>query len=945
MPPGSPDKPVLALRAGLVAASVLLAGLLFWSRSSSPDIAYLARHEGVSWVLFPSAVNPGIHAIADQTAVFTREFSLERVSPDAVLHYRACSRATIRLNGQTFSVEDTAGAHWKQPVRLPVSERLVLGSNTLVITVTHDTGPPAVWFNLQCGDERIVSDTRCQATLNGSLPLPARVADERPTLRPGHPLWHDERLPVSLARSLGTLLLLMTVAITLVLLAERCFARDPVVLGRTISRTHLFGGTVALVWLGLFGLNSQSLTVPIGFDVDGHLAHIDHVRSRWSPPLPGDHWEAHQPTVYYFLLASLLNLTGWPTASPAGVLLVRGATFLVALVQIGLIAAILSHVFGERRTAVVAGTTIAAALPLHTLQAHNVGNDLLAATLSTAALLIALRILTNVSTAIRSYTLLGALFGLAILTKLTTLPLAATTALFVAIHAVARGRSLSFAAPRVASVFFVTALLCGWFFARNYWHYGQFLVGNYDPISGFRWWQEPGYTTFRHWTSFGGVFLSPFQSSITHGIPDGIYSSLWGDGGWAGALHTNRPPWNYDLMTVGYLVALVPASLIVVGAVRSVWYESKRSTWCGAYLLCAVAAQSLALCHFVSQHPGFGCIKGLFLLPIVPAVCVWASSGFDLVSGIAGWRRRAAASLLGFWALLALTSVCIAPSSAETLTFRGRQALFRRDIDAARDFAERATSTHPTHARGWELLGDSLLEQGNLPLAARALLEAVRLDPGLGGARVGLATALHGLGDITNCDRQLREAVEQSPEHLDAHVGLATRLLSDGHLERGIEAARTGLCIAPTSIELHELLGNALLDAGNVPESIHHDRYALRFGADSPDLLLRLAWLLAATEGTHPTDIAETQRLVEQVASAPGRFDEPSVLRVQAALLAAQGQFAEAVTTINRCRRSFATKASPQTARELEAELRTYSQRQPLRLTATELRSRQATAP
>ena len=111
----------------------------------------------------------------------------------------------------------------------------------------------------------------------------------------------------------------------------------------------------------------------------------------------------------------------------------------------------------------------------------------------------------------------------------------------------------------------VTVLVSGWHYVRVWAHFGTPLVGNYDLASGFHWWQDPGYATFPYFFRFGQSLVSPFFSAF-HGLPDGLYSTFWGDGLCGGVGHWGfRPPWNYDLMASGYLLALVPSLAIGLG--------------------------------------------------------------------------------------------------------------------------------------------------------------------------------------------------------------------------------------------------------------------------------------------------------------------------------------------------------------------------------------------
>ena len=71
--------------------------------------------------------------------------------------------------------------------------------------------------------------------------------------------------------------------------------------------------------------------------------------------------------------------------------------------------------------------------------------------------------------------------------------------------------------------------VCGWHYARVWHHFGTPLVGNWSAASGMAWWQDPGYRVAGDYLSFGGPLYAPAYAGY-HGVWDGLYSTLWGDG-------------------------------------------------------------------------------------------------------------------------------------------------------------------------------------------------------------------------------------------------------------------------------------------------------------------------------------------------------------------------------------------------------------------------------
>src|SRR5262249_18547559 len=148
-----------------------------------------------------------------------------------------------------------------------------------------------------------------------------------------------------------------------------------------------------------------------------------------------------------------------------------------------------------RPAAQAVGALVEACLPMHLYLAHYISNDLLAGTFGAAAVLMTIVTLQDRMTGLGWLAGLGALLGAGGLCKLTLVPVAAAVVAVLAVTAVVRRRSV-LPVLRIAGVPLAFCLLvCGWYFVRNYQHFGRPIVGTHDPISGFRWWQDPGFAS------------------------------------------------------------------------------------------------------------------------------------------------------------------------------------------------------------------------------------------------------------------------------------------------------------------------------------------------------------------------------------------------------------------------------------------------------------------
>jgi tetratricopeptide (TPR) repeat protein len=118
-------------------------------------------------------------------------------------------------------------------------------------------------------------------------------------------------------------------------------------------------------------------------------------------------------------------------------------------------------------------------------------------------------------------------------------------------------------------------------------------------------------------------------------------------------------------------------------------------------------------------------------------------------------------------------ALAAAPSSEEALALHTRCALAARIPSTAAKSVEPLARMHPEVAEYRYLLGRVWIGLRNLSEAAEALLEAVRLDPGLEAAYVPLGQALNHERRYDGARTYLRRFLDAHPDDLDAAAALA----------------------------------------------------------------------------------------------------------------------------------------------------------------------------
>ncbi len=201
--------------------------------------------------------------------------------------------------------------------------------------------------------------------------------------------------------------------------------QPPVPHSRWVGLTRLLFVLIALFWLALFLHNSPYLAADLGFDAAGHLAYINHFRTSWSVPLPGQAWGMHHPPLYYFVVATLLSVVGYAPDTAGGILTTRLFNLALALGNIYIILACLRLMFPEHPRRWVLGLLVAGFLPMHLYLYQYRSTHILGCTLASLAIYLVLRILCVSRVSVWHYACLGLCLGLALLSIVSVSPLAA----------------------------------------------------------------------------------------------------------------------------------------------------------------------------------------------------------------------------------------------------------------------------------------------------------------------------------------------------------------------------------------------------------------------------------------------------------------------------------------------------------------------------------------
>ena len=153
-------------------------------------------------------------------------------------------------------------------------------------------------------------------------------------------------------------------------------------------------------------------------------------------------------------------------------------------------------------------------------------------------------------------------------------------------------------------------------------------------------------------------------------------------------------------------------------------------------------------------------------------------------------------------------------------------------------------------ARNWAVtlrlrMAEHLREKERYEDAALQYADALRLKPGLVGARLGLGNALQSMARFEEAIPHYEEVLRLRPGFSAAHSNLGSVLLQ---LKRPAEAAkcyRDAIRSDPNLPGAHYNLGNALHDLGQFEEAVLHYREAVRLNPDFAEAYFNLGNILA----------------------------------------------------------------------------------------------------
>jgi tetratricopeptide (TPR) repeat protein len=900
---------------GIAVFAAIAMSLLAWFAWKDPAINFLPRDRRAEWIVFPTAVDAHAHWFANLDATFRRQFVLTDRPTTTHLSICAMRRAEVKING--IAVHFPPNRNWKKIVTAEVAELLHAGTNVIEARVFNHNGPPALWLTLITDQLSLRSDKSWEVSFAGSSWRQAALAAVAKKPGPGNSIAGGEGTFDAVKKIWPFWIVLIAIASVATFIWNLSLKNFST---RRVEKALML--VIAGLWLLLFWNNARLLPFHTGFDSKEHLKYINYIQEHRALPLPNEGWEMYQPPLYYLIAAAGLSARKLSTSDPGSILVLRLIGAFMGIAQSALVFLSLRLLF-PARTAFV-GLLLAAFLPMHLYLAHYVTNEMPAATLATATLYLCLRLLKSDAPRASQFAWLGFALGAAMLTKATGILLLPIVIAAVAGKLVAARSPIATSLQNLAALLAICFAVCGWHYARIWMRFGTPLLGNWDVVSGFTWWQDPGYHTAADYLRFGRSLVHPLFSGFA-GFADGIYSTLWGDGLCGGTASLSMA-WNQQPMMAGYLCALIPMAAVLTGAVVAL-IRLIRNPSSELFLLYGFSAVLLlGLVFMTLKVPSYAQAKAFYGLSALMPLCFFGALGWETLTHARSPLRSFLSALVIFWAMSSFATYWIVPSVSQHL-YAVKTLGTQGSIDRANAEAVKAVEADPSNAaaRGFHAL--SLSELGQDEEAIQEGERAVKLNPAGSAAHFDLAISVR----RTDQDRAIaeaRRAIQLGPENSSAYPFLMNCLFESHRYAEAPDLGREWLAVTPYDAAAHSELASALGENGDLVSAAQHLGYVMLLrpdveeahaklrqlllllarepdglqrlreiaanAPDSPRMLDELAWLLATYRDWRSRDGAEAVRLAEHACDLTER-KIPALLDTLAAAYAEAGDFPRAI--------------------------------------------------
>jgi tetratricopeptide (TPR) repeat protein len=945
-----------------------------------PGIPFLKTDANADWIAypFPEELTLRSKGFVNLTVKFTKSFELTEKPSSVNLYIKGFKEYHLWINDNRLSDDFPEKTNWKRKRALDASQFLKEGTNIIKVEVTNKCGPPALWLYSRGLQNDIKTNTSWTACISNRPAVSASLAQDCFL----HPISSQFISPLdALCKKLPMLVAFFIISSAVFLLSDYGKENAKPGIHRFLRYLTFTPKRVFIICLILWTIGSinNALKIPFfdnGFDVDRHLHYVQYIIDHKSVPLANESWESYQPPLFYAVSAVILSLNRLLLAPNQALDLLKIIPFLCGIGQICLAYFISRMVFPNSETKQSLSVAAIALIPMNIYISSYFSNESLSALLMSLAILITIIILHSNGNSFKLYCFLGLVTGLALLTKFTVLTILPVIFLVLIYKLLSEGklpiRNISL---NLGMMFLLIATMAGWFYVRNWMHFGKFLVGNWDCLPNSPeswWWQDPGFHTFKYFFQFGKVFVMPYYAG-TYSFIDSLYSTFWGDAFIGGQTeYIYSPPWNYEYMSVVYILA-IPATLAMIvgtiGAIGNIVTFKAHKIW--LLLLGSFFAAVYSIVYMNLLLPYYGQAKAFYGLGAVLPIGLIFVFGFDWLDR---WMRDKKLSFLRivlygwFGTLILAISLSLFARPDQVIYFDLNALAKEGKLNQVIARYNQYLNDNPDNCKVHYVLASAYIMNREYDKAIQHYYKAVQLQPYEVKPRGDLARALFLCGRIDDTVEQLRRIIQirpntavslnalalliaNHPEIKGRDVNEAVRLarraceltnyqnagflqtlatvyLSAGRFTEAANTAEAALKIDPNLEGVNKVIEVALLSGGYYEKAVVHMRHYLEIEPNDISTKDNLAWILATSPDLNIRNPSEAVRFAEEVCNAVN-FKDPTGLDTLAAAYASNGRFAEAVETAGKAIKLAGDANQPQLKNTIDEHLGFYKQGKP----------------
>ena len=603
-------------------AIVVLVGLRLKFYIQSPDVILLIDRAGAQWIKYDAEFELDAKPSSQTKSEFKYTFNTNKKIDDATIYMQALKIAQVSFDGRTIFFLKDKFDQWKRMHQIKIPFTVEAGFHEIIISVISENSHPAVMayseaLHVSTGKDWLASEDgkRWRMAVTASQIKEAAISRQFPSSVD------------ALIKILPSLVLVFTVVLIIVLFAPGQKDREKTFYSWMPEPSQV-RWVLLLLWAAVSFNNMLKLNFQVGPDIWGHIEYIDYIVAKGSLPLFPEGWQMFHPPLNYILSAPLYALLIKWLDLPSVVKMMGIIPVICGLLQIEIVYRTARLVFTERKDLQIIAIVAGSLIPVHTYVCQYVGNEpLVAFFISLVIFLCISLVVPNPQERTYGYFfLLGFIWGLALLSKMTAILLAPVLVFVVVFHTRLVKKPLKYSLRPIMIIFCVSILIAGWYYLRNYIMLGNPFPGVFDALQVMQWWQDPGYRTLSQLLSFGQALSWPVYAGVTSfwGM---FYSTLWLDGLNSGV--ADFIPWNINFMNAGALLALLPSLFMITAMIAALLNKDIKYRNALIFSMAMIALFLAAMIDMYMACPVYSRTKAGYTLGLLPCYALLIAAGAE----------------------------------------------------------------------------------------------------------------------------------------------------------------------------------------------------------------------------------------------------------------------------------------------------------------------------